>query len=61
MDLILALTVFCRYDTHTAQEPGSLFGCHAVVSIRFTHFRSFVCRGRLLQNLRRIVLSLVSI
>ena len=23
--LILAMTVFCRYDTHTAQEPGSLF------------------------------------
>jgi len=23
--LILAMTVFCRYDTHIAQESGSLF------------------------------------
>jgi len=23
IDLILAMTVFCRYETHTAQESGS--------------------------------------
>jgi len=41
----------CRYDTHTAQEPGSLFWCHAVMNLQFTHVRSFACRGSL-PNLR---------
>jgi len=40
----------CRYDTDTAQEPGSLFWCHAMMSLQFAHVRSFACRGRL-QNL----------
>jgi len=32
--LILAMTVFWRYGTHAAQEPGSLFWCqyHAVIT-----------------------------
>jgi len=30
------LTVFSRYDTHTAQEPDSLFRYHAVMLITFT-------------------------
>jgi len=36
----------CRYDTHKAQEPGSLFWCHAVLILQFTHVRSFACRHR---------------
>ena len=28
-----------------AQEPGSLFCCHAVASLQFTHVRSFSCKG----------------
>jgi len=37
-----------RYDTHTAQEPASLFWYHVVMScVRFTHAHSFACRGRL--------------
>jgi len=31
---------------HTAQEPGSLFWCHAVMSLQFTHVRYFTCSGR---------------
>jgi len=30
-----------------AQEPGSPFWCHAVMSLKFTHARSVPCRGRL--------------
>jgi len=37
----------CRYDTRTAQEPGSLYRCHAVMSLQFTRVRSFSCRGSL--------------
>ena len=40
-----------RYDTHTAQNPGSLFWWHAVVSLQFTNVCSFSCMGRL-PNLR---------
>jgi len=29
-----------------AQESGSLFWCHAVLSLQFTHVRSFACRHR---------------
>ena len=43
--------VICRHGIHTAQEPGSLFWCHAVMSLQFTHIRSFACRNRL-RNLR---------
>jgi len=28
IDLILALTVICQYNTHAAHGPGSLFSCH---------------------------------
>jgi len=35
-----------RYDTDTAQEPGSLFGCHAMMSLQFTQVHSFACKGR---------------
>jgi len=41
----------CRYDTHTAQEPGSLFWCQVVMSLQFTHVWSFSCICRL-RNLR---------
>ena len=34
-------------DTHTAQEPGSLLWCHAILSLQFTHVRYIACRGRL--------------
>ena len=40
-----------RYDSYIAQEPGSLFWCHAVMSLQFTHVPSFACWGRL-RNLR---------
>jgi len=33
IDLILAITVFCRYETHTAQAPASQLWCHAVMSL----------------------------
>jgi len=47
-----ATTVYVPvYDTHTAQEPGSLFWCDAVMGLQFTHVCSFACRGRL-WNLR---------
>jgi len=36
-----------RYDTNTAQEPGSLLWCHAILSLQFTHARYIACRGRL--------------
>ena len=37
-----------------AQEPGSLFWCHAyaVVSLQFTHGRSFASKGSYLPNLQ---------
>jgi len=41
------LSVTPLYDTHTAQESGSRFWCHAVMSLQFTHVRSVPCRGRL--------------
>ena len=47
---------------HTAQEPGSLFWCHAVMSLQFTHVRYFTCSGRgTLQSWWLIVRSLVFI
>jgi len=45
--LFLQWQFICRYDTHTAQKPGSLFWCHALMTLKFTHVRSFACRGRL--------------
>jgi len=43
IDLILA--VFCRYNTHTAQEPGSLFWFHAVRRLLTVHYiRYMACR-----------------
>jgi len=32
--------------THTAQEPGSLFWCHAVMRLQITRARSLACRSR---------------
>jgi len=29
-----------RYNTDTAQEPRSLFWCHAMMSLQFTHVYS---------------------
>jgi len=49
----------CRCDTHTAQEPGLLFWCHAVVSLHFTHVRSFAWSAEAVcQTCERIVLQL---
>ena len=46
-------SLFSEYDTHTAQEPNSLFWYHAVMScLQFAHVRSFACRDRL-RNLGR--------
>ena len=41
--LIKFLQCHCifRYDTQTAQEPSSLFWCHAVGSLQFTRVHSF--------------------
>jgi len=48
IELILAMTVYFRYDTHTSQEPASLFWYYAVMNcLRFTRVRSFACRGSL--------------
>ena len=41
--LILAAAVYVPV-WHTAQELGSLFRCHALVSLRFTHVRYFAHR-----------------
>ena len=41
------MTVFCRYETHTAQESVSQLWCHTVISLQFTLVHSFVCRGGL--------------
>jgi len=46
MSLIPAIAVYL-YVWHTAQEVGSLFWCHEVVSLQFTHVRYFACRCRL--------------
>jgi len=35
-----------RYDTHIAQEPGSLFCCHAVVGELAIHSCPFLCLQR---------------
>jgi len=35
-----------HYDTDVAQEPRSLFWCHAVMSLQFARVRSFACEGR---------------
>jgi len=44
--LFLAKQLFAS-TTHTAQEPGSLFWCHAVLSLQFTHVCSFACKDKL--------------
>ena len=41
----------CQHDTRGAQVSGSLFWCHAVMSLQSTHVRSFACRSPL-PNLR---------
>ena len=46
ISLILAIAVYLP-AWHTAQEIGSLFWCHEVVSLQFTHVRYFACRCRL--------------
>jgi len=48
---LLQSQIICRYGTHTAQEPGSLFWRHAVENVEFTPYvRYFACKVRL-QNL----------
>jgi len=44
-------SIFTAITLNTAQDPGSLFWCQAMMSLQFTHVRSFVCGGRL-QKLR---------
>jgi len=44
--LILAVTVYLPV-WHIAQEVGSLFWCHELVNLQFTHVRYFACRCRL--------------
>jgi len=39
------------FSGKTAQEPGTLFWCHAVASLQLTHVHSFACKGRL-RNVR---------
>jgi len=34
-------------DNHTAQKPGSLFWCHAMMRLQFARALFFACRGRL--------------
>jgi len=34
-------------DNHAAQEPGSMFWCHAMIILQFGRALSFACRGRL--------------
>ena len=49
--LIAAVAVYLPvYETvtHTAQEPDSLFGRHAMMRLQFTRALSFACKGRLL-------------
>jgi len=48
--LIIAMTVYLSvYDTdnHTAQEPDSLFWCHAMMRLQFARTLSFACRRTL--------------
>jgi len=52
----LQLQFICRYDTDTAQEPGSLFWCHAMMRLQFTHVRSFVSRKSYCKTWEHIVL-----
>ena len=40
---MLRLYFFCRYDINTAQEPGSLFSCQAMVTLQFAHVRFYAC------------------
>jgi len=38
----------CRYDNHSAQEPGSLTWCCAVMRLQFTNSAALpICRGKL--------------
>jgi len=46
ISLILAIAVYLPVR-HTAQEIGSLYWCHEVVSLPFTHICYFACRCRL--------------
>jgi len=41
--------LICQYDTHTAQEPDSLFWYHAVMTneLAVHWIRCIACRGRL--------------
>jgi len=40
IDYIFAMPLYFPYDTHTAQQPSSLFWCHAVISLQFTRVHS---------------------
>jgi len=51
IDLIIAMTVYLPAWHTLHKESASLFWCHAVMKLQFTHVRSFACRGRL-RNLR---------
>ena len=49
IDLFLEITVYLPVPHLTRlhlQEPGSLFWCHAVLSLQFTHVGSFACKHR---------------
>jgi len=49
------------YDTHTAQEPGSLFWCHGVLSLEFTHARCLawgLCPTKFLEHI--VICALIS-
>jgi len=42
------------YDTHAAKELISLFWCPAVMSLQFTHVRSFAGRGHVAKLSREL-------
>jgi len=44
--LLLQWRFICRYDTDIAQGLDSLFWCHTMIRLQFSHTRSFACRGR---------------
>ena len=45
--LVLQRQFVFVYGTRNVQVPVSQFGCHAVMSLQFTHVHIFACRGRL--------------
>jgi len=56
IDLFLAIAVYLPVRHLTGlhlQEPGSLFWCGALLSLQFTHVRSFACRHRRSQGEHR--------